>query len=1020
MSSTRHQGNALLWLFVFSGFAGLIYQSVWSHYLGLTLGHAAYAQALVLAIFMGGMAVGAWLASRFTPRWRSLILMYALIELAIGLFGLAFHPVFAAYTEFSSMRVLPSIQSAGTAHVYQWVTAAVLIAPQCVLLGATFPILSAGYLRLAPDQAGAVLGGLYFTNSVGAALGALATAFLLLPAFGMPGTIMTAALINILVGFGAWWVWHAADDNSVPMSARAAAVSPAISPAAPASRGFFLLILFAAAITGGTSFVYEIGWVRLLNQALGTTVHAFELMLAAFILGLAFGGYHVRRRARRALDPVESAGYAQVMMGIAALLSIPVFNQSFRWVGGLMGVLSRDESGYLMFSLGSGLIAMAVMFPAAFFAGMTLPLFTLALLERGNGETSIGRVYAANTLGAIIGVFATVFLLVPWIGLRLSIALAALLDIALGLYLLRVVSPTRMTRGLAVATASALLVLAASLHWGRPDLLAQVAGVFRSGAWRLDDSVQVPYFRDGQTSTVALVVANGGRYGSIVTNGKSDATLSLDARDAPTPDEETMILAAALPLAIHPDPADVAVIGWGSGLTTHTLLGSDRPKRVDTIEIERAMHQGASLFGTRVERAYLDPRSNVIFDDARTYFATGNRRYDVVISEPSNPWVSGVASLFTREFYGFIHEHLEQDGVLVQWLQTYELTDALLATMVAALLDVFPDVDIYLSNQRDLILVAYRDREHAPDWTRVTSGELGVELTRVGLAGAQDFSLRRIGGGETLSNLVWVAGAMPHSDFHPRVALEAPKARFMRASANFVMDLVDLGLPVQDMLGERGPLPADTPLGESPFNRYFISHSVAVKVRESMQSTTLGAADSATATVVMKRKEGTEEEGSFRIGVRLDSLQTPEAIREWSHHLASISSMVVGQLPSADVAPLYQSPSWLPDLPQAPPAVQHLVRMYEVTARRSAKEMLDAGTVILNFDSHYYSPLVREQALIVAMLGALASGDGERVELLEREHGSTIPPTLRLGPVRSWLRAWVDRKREAATLPLRE
>ena len=194
----------LLGLFVLSGFAGLIYQSVWSHYLGLTLGHAAYAQTLVLAIFMGGMALGAAWASRVSVRWGRLLLGYAVIEAAIGVAGLLFHPVFVAYSGWSSGSVLPALQSPWLAHLYGWTTCALLILPQCVLLGATFPLMSAGLLRALPGQDNEVLGGLYFTNSLGAALGAICSTFVLIPAIGLPGAVHTAGLLNLLVALIAW------------------------------------------------------------------------------------------------------------------------------------------------------------------------------------------------------------------------------------------------------------------------------------------------------------------------------------------------------------------------------------------------------------------------------------------------------------------------------------------------------------------------------------------------------------------------------------------------------------------------------------------------------------------------------------------------------------------------------------------------------------------------------------------------------------------------------------------------
>lgn len=201
-------GYGLLGLFILSGFSGLIYQAIWSHYLGLTLGHAAYAQTLVLSIFMGGMAIGAAVASRYTLQVRHLILAYAFIELLIGLAGLVFHPGFLWYTQISQEAVLPALSTGPTATFYQWVSATGLILPQCILLGATFPLLSAGYLRISPAEDAKVLGGLYFSNSIGAAVGALVATFVLLPAIGMPGAMATAGWMNIFVALGAIVLWR--------------------------------------------------------------------------------------------------------------------------------------------------------------------------------------------------------------------------------------------------------------------------------------------------------------------------------------------------------------------------------------------------------------------------------------------------------------------------------------------------------------------------------------------------------------------------------------------------------------------------------------------------------------------------------------------------------------------------------------------------------------------------------------------------------------------------------------------
>ena len=993
-SMTR--GHVLLLLFVCSGFSGLVYQSAWSHYLGLTLGHAAYAQSLVLAIFMGGMAAGAWGASRFGVRLRHLVLAYAMLEAAIGVAGLLFHPLFTAYMAFTADTLLPRLDSETLAHAWQWASATLLIAPQCVLLGATFPILSAGYMRMAPDEAGPILGGLYFTNSLGAAAGALATTFLLLPWIGMPGAMAVAGLLNLVVAAGAWMVARSLTAEHRPEVAVAATAVPVDDAAPRVAR----VLLAAAAITGATSFVYEIGWVRMLNQALGSTVHAFELMLAAFILGLAFGGLWVRRRTRRAADAVALAGHAQWLMGVAALLSIPLFNQSFRWVGWLVQHLPRTDMGYVWFNAGSGAIAMLVMFPAAFFAGMTLPLFTLALLRRGSGEAGIGRIYAANTLGAIVGVFAMMHLLIPVLGIRLSVMLAAVADIVLGLYLLRSVSPARVTRGYVAGAVAAGVALVACLQFGKPQPQVQAAGVFRTGKWTLDDDVRVPFLRDGKTSTITVATSADGSLGNIATNGKPDASLTMRLDQAALLDEVTMLMAGALPLALHPAPERVAVIGWGSGLTTHTLLGSPVPKVVDTIEIEPAMYEGAKLFGARVARAYVDPRSQVHFDDARTWFATGNRRYDVIVSEPSNPWVSGVASLFTEQFYGFAHSHLAPGGVLVQWVQSYELNDRLLGTMIAALLERFPNAEMYVTNRTDLLIVAPRDRPLLPDWSRLDHLPLRYELARVGLASPADYQLRRIGGPETLRNFVRLSGVGPHSDYYPTVSLQAPRSRFIKENADFLLYLVRGDLPVQEILGERAPPPPAAVAADTSRTLPGDARELALLMREALMTGTVGAA--------MRDLSPDEARNAEHLLALSRSPVAAGATEAWTQAFTQMSESLVGSLPASDVAPLFEHPTWLAAGPR-PRAVERMLAMELALARRDGHAMSRAARDVLSLPAASgLAREAREHALVVAMLGAIAQGHAANVPALEQGYGADIPPSLLRGRLRSWLLAWAD------------
>ena len=985
--------RALLLLFVASGFAGLVYQAIWSHYLGLILGHAAYAQTLVLAIFMGGMAAGAWLVSARGGRWSGLIRSYAIVELIIGATALVFHPLFVGYMEVSQSTVLPALQNESAIRLWQWGSAALLIAPQSVLLGMTFPLMSGGYLRVSPQQDGEILGGLYFTNSIGAAAGALAATFLLLPWIGMPGAVMVAGVINLLVGVVAWRVAASVPDTVAAIATPPSSSVPESVPQEQASdrrlSRFQTLMLAGAAITGASSFVYEVGWIRLLNQALGTTVHSFELMLTAFILGLAFGGLWVRKRSRNIQDPVAVAGVAQVLMGLAALASLPVFAQSFQWVGWFMGIFPRNETGYYLFSLGSATVALLVMFPAAFFAGMTLPLFTMALLRRGYGEKSIGRIYAANTLGAIVGVVLAMHVLIPLLGLRLAVTLAALADVLLGLVLLRAFSTVFKPKLYFGALASVLVVASLSLLFGAADHRALASGVFRHGFAKLPQGTDVKFLRDGKTATVAFF--KQGSVATIATNGKPDASIEMADSASPTSDEYTMVMAASLPLALHAAPERIAVIGWGSGLSTHSLLGSKAPKVVDTIEIEEAMHTGAEGFGNRVLRAYIDPRSQLHIDDARTFFSTGKKKYDVIVSEPSNPWVSGVSSLFTRQFYQFLTKHLEKDGLLIQWMQTYELNDPLFFTMVAALIEEYPYVDAYLTNTSDVIFVASHSPIRNFDALKLQDPGLRADLKRLGLESAPDHEVRRFGDRNVLAGLVELFDAPVHTDFHPTVALGAPKSRYKAETVKSVMNLMGVGMPVLEFTGGRKPVP------------------VAANVHEVNHS--MGAKDHANARRVRERLLGTGTAKGLepKVMKKLDALVSADTSKAaWLHAASVIADFSIGYLTPADLQGVWIQPAWVGERAKDP-EIAAVLAAYEATAKRDAVAMYDTGVAGLKAVPGNAPALVRDHLLVIAMLGAIGQDKGGLAIALEREQGASVRVSNEYyWLARSYIPAWLQ------------
>ena len=415
----------LLAIFVVSGFTGLIYESIWSHYLKLFLGHAAYAQTLVLAIFMGGMALGSWAVAHYSLRIRQLLWAYVLVEGLIGILGLFFHETFVAAVNFSFASVIPALSGAFSIQVYKWSLAALLILPQSVLLGMTFPLISGGLIRRWPDQPGKTLATLYFTNSLGAAIGVLVSGFLLIGAVGLPGTIRTAGMLNIVLAAAIWAI----------VRGRTEPAAAPLSASAPSAGQDRLTRWFpvAALLTGTASFMYELGWIRMLSLVLGSSTHSFELMLSAFIFGLAFGGLYVRQRIERIRDPATFVAQIMVLTGALAALTLPAYNLTFDFMAWFLGVSPRTAAGYAAFNLISQLIAALIMIPATFCAGMTLPLLTHELMRRGSGERAIGTMYSANTLGAIVGVLLSIHVLMPLVGVKGVILAGAGIHLALGL-----------------------------------------------------------------------------------------------------------------------------------------------------------------------------------------------------------------------------------------------------------------------------------------------------------------------------------------------------------------------------------------------------------------------------------------------------------------------------------------------------------------------------------------------------------------------------------------------------------
>jgi predicted membrane-bound spermidine synthase len=718
----------------------------------------------------------------------------------VGVLGFVFHEIFTFVTDAAYGTLIPLLGNGFAVLVVKWTISSLLILPQSILLGATFPLMSAAVLRRFSVLPGRTLSILYFANSFGAAMGVLFAGFVLLAFAGLPGTLLVAAAINFMVALVALGVAQQyparSSAESVAQSAREPEVLASDAAAIPAVRLQRLLIGVAFG-TAVASFIYEIAWIRMLSLVLGSATHSFELMLSAFILGLALGSFWVRKHADRWKAPTRALGIVQWLMGAAALATLPLYSSSFEWMAMLMQTFARTDAGYQAFSFARYGIALVIMLPATFCAGITLPLITRILVVRGMGERAIGRVYGVNTLGSIVGVVIAGLILMPLLGLKGMLVFGATLDMLLGVMVLIVIAGREFTaRRLAFASMAVTAVLTSLGTFTKdfdPTLLG--SAVYRGGEIPRSGLYETLYHEDGRTATVAVQRRTDNGLVRISTNGKPDASLpaywtqpcTQDTGRVLASDEATQALAPLITLAHTPNARVAAVIGHGSGMSSHFVLGSPTVEEVVTIEIEPAMVEGSRQFLPGNRRVFEDPRSTMVIDDAKSYFAASQRRFDFVFSEPSNPWVSGVSSLFSTEFYRRLSSYLSDTGVFGQWLHLYEIDDALILAILGAIHENFASYEVFQSAAMDILIVASNmPRLPEPDWSVFEHPDIANDLCHNLPLTPRMLEAARLITRDALAPLLDDWGH-PNSDYYPIVDIGAERTRFLnRVARGFV------------------------------------------------------------------------------------------------------------------------------------------------------------------------------------------------------------------------------------------
>lgn len=437
---------------------------------------------------------------------------------------------------------------------------------------------------------------------------------------------------------------------------------------------------------------------------------------------------------------------------------------------------------------------------------------------------------------------------------------------------------------------------------------------------------------------------------------------------------------------MHSNPRRIGVIGFGSGMTTHALLADPRVERVDTVEIEEAMVEGARAFGPRSQRAYDDPRSHVIFDDAKAYFASQEGKYDLIISEPSNPWVSGVGALFSREFYRFIPRQLEEGGLFVQWIQLYDMNDRLVATVLNALTPEFEDYAAWLSNRSDLIIVASARGPLPPaDYARVFEGAMAQDLHRAGIDSEDQLAFRKIADARILRAVARQEAAQANSDYFPALSIHAPRSRFLGETAASLPLLSMADIPALELLGVRSALRAG-----AQEDSFFLAEAAVFRARQ-MASFATGGQENGHAGL------------SMDLRAQLAQLQalaaTCEMTPEWRGDiLGRLNNLAPKFIPY--LAPAALDEVWLGlglDVCAARDEATGLaLELHKAIAARDADAMVGAGERWLGFRAGGAYPEAEgldEPALLAILMGHAAHGNWDQVREAEHRYRPQVPPS---------------------------
>lgn len=707
----------ILAAFFLSGVSALIYQVVWMRMLTLTFGTTVFAVTTVVTVFMAGLAIGSFYFGRWVDQRAEkdgLLKLYALLEGGIGLYCL-FTPWAFSHLEllYGYIYTLADINFYLFSFIRFFFSLLILITPT-VLMGATLPVLSK-YIVTHKETVGKNVGMLYGLNTFGAVFGVLLTAFVLIPSWGVKESLFTAVFLNILIAAGIYYAARRTGDK--PGSAPAPAISRKERrrkqklEGKPLPNYIYRLILLAFAASGFAALAYEVAWFRILSMTIGNSVYAFSMMLATFLLGLALGSYVFAFFIDRVQERLRAFAIMEILIGISVIGLTPLFG---KLPLAFMGILQHFTFDFWAFQVVNFLTAFIAIIIPTLLMGAIFPLVVRVITDDpGRLGRNVGSLYALNTIGGVLGSFLAGFFFIPFLGVQNTLFLMAALSLCVGVLLLFYSQASALLkRGGAVISVIVLLSALLFPSWDRVLLTSgvylyagNVMGFFKRGDFMkgLKEVNDVIYYDEGITGTTAVVK----RFENLVlsVNGKGIADIKRDP--------VTFKVLGALPLMLHRAPQNALLIGVGSGITLGAMERFPL-KEIEAVEISPEVVEASRLFSAYNYNALEDKRLKLIVDDGRTHLTYSDKLYDVIVSQPSVPWMPGASNLYTREFYEEAKRSLKPGGILTQWIQAYRMESEDVKTLMRSFQEVFPHTTMWTYKVGSILLLGSREPLSVP------------------------------------------------------------------------------------------------------------------------------------------------------------------------------------------------------------------------------------------------------------------------------------------------------------------